>query len=107
MSGNCISRIKMAKVKKVKFNDGWCFAMVNGWLAEIHFSKKYGIFGHCYVKRKEYTTKKEQKMIEADVKKCQFTCRGGYYFDKLRGIKQKIVPMDKVFPEIKKYEKNK
>jgi len=97
----------MAKVQKIKFNDGWCFAMVNGRLAEIHFDKKYGVFGHCYVKKKEYTTKKEQEMIKADIKKCQFICRGGYYFDKLRGIKQKIVPTDKVFPEIKKYEKNK
>ena len=40
---------------KQKFNDGWCFAIVNGRLAEIHFDKKYGIYGHCYVKREKYS----------------------------------------------------
>lgn len=53
--------------KDAKFNSGWCFAIVNGRLAEIHFHKKYGIYGHCYVKREEYN-KREQKMIGADIK---------------------------------------
>ena len=51
-----------------KFNSGWCFAVVNGRLAEIYFDKKYGIYGHCYVKRNEFN-KKEQKIINLDIKK--------------------------------------
>jgi hypothetical protein len=75
----------MKKVKKendIKFNDGWCFAIVNGRLAEIHFKKDFGISGHCYIKRSEYSTKREQKMIDADVKKCIFSYRKGFYYDK-------------------------
>lgn len=90
--------------KGIKFNDGWCFAIVNGRLAEIHFDSKYGIWGHCYVERKEYN-KKEQKMIDSDIKKYQFIYRKGYYFDKKLGTKQKVVPIRKIFPEIKKHEK--
>jgi len=83
-----------------KFNDGWCFAIVNGRLAEISFAKKYGIYGHYYVKREEYN-KGEQKMIDADIKKCRFVYRKGYYIDKLTGVKSKAPKIEKVFPEIK------
>jgi len=90
--------------KKVKFNDGWCFAIVNGRLAEIYFDKKYGIYGHCYVKKREYT-KRERKMIDSDIKKYRFIYRKGYYINKKLGIKQKIPHIVKVFPEIRKYKK--
>lgn len=91
------------KKEIIKFNNGWCFAVVNGRLSEIYFDKKYGIYGHCYVKREEYT-KKEQKMITADIKKYHFVYRKGYYIDKKRGIKRKVPNIYKVSPEIKKYK---
>ncbi|MBI2591726.1 MAG: hypothetical protein HYW34_03560 [Candidatus Brennerbacteria bacterium] len=92
--------MKNSKLKP-KFNNGWCFAIVNGRLAEIYFQKKYGAYGHCYVKRKKYRSKKEQKMIDADIKKFQFIYRKGYYIDKLTGIKSKIPKIEEVFPGIK------
>ncbi len=67
----------------MRFNTGWCFAKINGRLAEIYFNKKDGIFGYCYIKREEYT-KREQKMIDSDIKKHQFIYRKGYYIDKKR-----------------------
>ncbi len=71
--------------KKMPENEdfgGWCFAMLNGKLAEIHFKKKNGesiIWGHCYVKREEFKTKREQRMIDDDTKKVQLTWRKGVY----------------------------
>lgn len=38
----------------------WCFAIINGRLAEIYFNEtKKGpkFLGHCYVEKSEYTTK--------------------------------------------------
>ncbi|MDO8558959.1 MAG: hypothetical protein Q7R84_01375 [bacterium] len=90
-----------------EFNNGWCFATVNGRLAEIYFKEKYGIYGHCYVKRKEYS-KGEQKIIDSDIQKYSFTYRKGYYIDKYRGTRQKIAATSKIFPRIKKFrQKNK
>ena len=64
----------------------WCFAIVNGKLSEIYFYKnkreKPEIFGHCYVEREEYS-KKEQKIIDVDAKKCNFTCRNKIYKPKI------------------------
>ncbi|MBI3335936.1 MAG: hypothetical protein HY001_05635 [Candidatus Portnoybacteria bacterium] len=56
----------------------WCFAIVNGRLAEIYFhERKRGmqISAHCYVKREEYRTKQEQKWIEKDTEKFRFVYR--------------------------------
>lgn len=92
------------KKKSLKFNNGWCFAIVNGRLAEIYFDKKHGIYGHCYIKREEYD-KREQKMIDSDIKKYKFVYRSGFYIDKKLGIKQKAANIYKVFPEIRKYKK--
>lgn len=61
---------------------GWSFALVNGKLAEIFFDKKAGtpvIFAHCYVKKEEYRTKKEQKWIEEDTKKFNVAYRKKKY----------------------------
>jgi len=91
----------MAKI--IKFNSGWCFAIVNRCLAEIFFDKKYGIYGHCFVKREEYS-KREQRMIDSDIGKYQFIYRKKYYIDKRRGLKQKAPSIDRVFPEIKKHK---
>ncbi len=62
---------------------GWCFALVNGRLAEIFFDKKKDgrmkVRGHCYVKREEYTTKQEQKWITSDTKRTRLTWRNKKY----------------------------
>lgn len=61
----------------------WCFAKVNGKLAEIYFEpRKKGepkILGHCYVKKEGYKTKKEQKYIEEDITKARLSYRQGNY----------------------------
>ena len=47
----------------------WCFAKVNGKLAEIYFEKKRGkneIYGHFYAKKSEYETEEEHKWIYED-----------------------------------------
>ena len=62
--------------------DGWCFAIVNNKLAEIYFEKsrdKTVFFGHCYIKKGEYKTKKEQEQIKIDTSKFQFIYRQGKY----------------------------
>ena len=56
----------------------WQFALINGRLAELFFEKEKGkvrMLGHAYVKRSEYKTKREQRMIDADLKKMQFRYR--------------------------------
>lgn len=60
----------------------WCFAIVNGRLAEIFYDDKKRINGHCYVNRKDYKTKKEQKWIEQDTKKLRFVWRNKQYRQK-------------------------
>ena len=70
--------MKSKKVKHPEFG-GWCFAILNGKLAEIHFDKKKNVWGHCFVKRSEYKTKREQKMIDADIKKARFTYKNKKY----------------------------
>lgn len=62
----------------------WCFAKVNGKLAEIYFEKKRGkneIYGHCYVKKSDYETEEEQKWIEEDTKKFNFVYKNNKYID--------------------------
>lgn len=60
----------------------WCFAIVNGKLAEIYFDQtKKGLknIGHCYVKKEDYKTKMEQKYIKEDTAKFRFVYRKGKY----------------------------
>ncbi|MDP2655038.1 MAG: hypothetical protein Q8P17_00525 [bacterium] len=64
--------------------DGWCFAIVNNKLAEIYFAndhkkKKTTVWAHCYVKRSEFTTKKEQREIDQDTKRNHFAYRNKKY----------------------------
>lgn len=64
--------------------DGWCFAIVNNRLAEIFFAndhkkKKSTVWGHAYVKRDEFKTKKEQHQIDKDIKNAMFTYRNKKY----------------------------
>ena len=69
----------------------WCFAIINGRLSEIYFEKKKGkikFLGHCYVKKSQFKTKKEQKWIEEDTKKFRFFYKDGIYKDKSHSYKQ-------------------
>ena len=68
----------------------WCFAIVNGKLAEIFFERKKGksiISGHCYVKMDEYKTAQEKKWIIADTGKYKFVWRNNKYKRILTDIK--------------------
>jgi len=69
---------------------GWCFAIINGKLAEMFFEpRKTGnpkIMGHAYVEREEYKTKREQKMIDMDIAKYRFSYRNKIYKDLNKGI---------------------
>jgi hypothetical protein len=69
-------------LEKIKGETHWAFAIINGKLAEMHFVKgkgEKGIFGYCYVDRKSYKTKMEQKMIDADIKNNRFSYRKKKY----------------------------
>ena len=60
----------------------WSFAIINQKLAEIYFERTNGevrFFGHCYVKKEEYKTKKEQIMIKVDTAKNQLIYKNGGY----------------------------
>ena len=60
----------------------WCFAVINGRLAELFFHKNRGrlcFLGHCYVKRRNYSTIKEREMIDKDVKKNRFSYKREKY----------------------------
>jgi hypothetical protein len=52
-------------------------------LAEIYFNKKKNgknkIFTHCFVKRKDFKTKKEQKWINEDIKKVKVIYKNKKY----------------------------
>ena len=62
-----ITMMRYREENNITYGNGWCFALVNGRLAEIFFDRKFGIWGYCCVKRKEYN-KREQRMIDADIK---------------------------------------
>ena len=89
------------KKNNIKYNDGWSFAVVNGRLAEINFAKDFGVWSHAYVERSSFKTTQEQKMIDIDIKKCIFSYRKGYYYDKIRNIKSKAPSINKMFPDLK------
>ncbi|TSC86393.1 MAG: Uncharacterized protein G01um101416_666 [Microgenomates group bacterium Gr01-1014_16] len=60
----------------------WCFAIINRRLSELFFEKRgrgVKFLGFAHVKRDEYGTKREQKMIDKDIIKHRFTYRGGKY----------------------------
>ena len=71
--------------KDISFS-GWSFAIINGKLAEIYFDVGKGVSGikgHCFVKRSEYKTKTEQKMIDKDIEKFNLTYRNKKYKEKI------------------------
>jgi len=75
---------------------GWCFAIVNGKLAEIFFDqkKRQKVFlGHAYVSEDEYNTKRERTWIKKDTQKCKFSYRKGIYRDKM-GNSYKCIDFD-------------
>lgn len=61
----------------------WCFAIVNNRLAEIYFDRKKNgrikAWGHCYVRKKEYKTRQEQKWIREDTKRMRAIYRNKKY----------------------------
>jgi len=60
----------------------WCFAIINGKLAELYFEKTKNSLkfkGHCYVKKEEFKTKQEQKWIQKDTEKFIFSYRKKKY----------------------------
>lgn len=62
----------------------WCFARINNRLAEIYFErkgKKIKFLGHCYVKKFEYKTKREQKWIEEDTKRVKLVYKNKRYIE--------------------------
>lgn len=71
------------KTKKQEDGSFWAFALINGRLAEFHYEvikgKSYMTYGHCYVRRSEYKTKKEQMWIDKDTAKNRFTYRNKQY----------------------------
>ena len=75
----------MIYMKEETEKDGsfWAFSLMNGRLAEFHYEiskgRFYMTYGHCYVKRSEYKTKKEQKWIENGTKRYRFTYRNKKY----------------------------
>ena len=76
------------KIKMYNQTMSWCFAIVNGKLAEIFFERKKGklkFLGHCYVKKSEHKTIQELKWIKKDSEKFNFNYRNGKYKDKITG----------------------
>ncbi len=61
----------------------WCFALVNGKLAELHYDKlknsERRLYAHCYVKNSAYKTKREKKWIKEETKNARFTFRNKEY----------------------------
>lgn len=76
--------LKSKSKKLTNLGSFWQFALVNNRLAEVHFNDGK-ILGHCYIKAKEYKTKKEKRWIANDVKRAIFSYRKGRYKDKLDG----------------------
>ena len=67
---------------------GWCFAIVNGRLAEIFFEKtrnNVGLAGHAYVNKGDYKTKREKMWIENDTGKFKLTYKKCVYRDLATG----------------------
>ena len=60
----------------------WSFALVNGKLAEVFFTKRgkdSEIVSHTYVKKEEYTTKRELTWIKRETEKFRIRYRSGKY----------------------------
>lgn len=58
---------------------------MNGHLTEVFFDKTPAepvIWAHCYVKHAEYT-KREQKMIDGDLRKNRLTYRNKMYYNQV------------------------
>lgn len=98
------SKYKFKDTKSL-LSDGWSFATVNGRFAEIYFAKGFGIWGHAYVNKFSFKTKKEKEHIKKDLKKYKFTYRNRFYFDQLNKLKIKVPDRKKIFPKSKNYKK--
>ncbi len=68
-------------------NMNWCFAKINGRLAELFFEKNGNepkVIGHAYVSVTKYTAKRELKLVEKDTAHYQLSYRNKVYRDKIR-----------------------
>jgi|SRR3989344_1452271 len=80
---------------------GWCFAKINGRLAEIYFTDDKRrksikeIENYCYVKKSQFKTKHEQNYIKQDTKKFRFTFRKGIFRSQIDGRELKLADMTK------------
>ncbi len=85
------------KRKKLENGSFWDFSLINGRLAEFHYEiskgKFYMTYGHCYVKREEYKTKKEHQWIDKDTEKYRFTYQKGKY---RRAGEKTLLPMKRM-----------
>lgn len=73
---------KNTKVEEDTFPNGfnWCFAIINGSLAELYFDPKTReLWGHFYTKESSYKTKKEKEYIREDTKNVRFSYRNKTY----------------------------
>ncbi len=62
-------------------NMSWTFAVINGRLGEVHFDMDKKIpepIAHYYIQRNEYS-KREQKMMDKDIKNNVFVYRNEKY----------------------------
>ncbi len=61
----------------------WCFGIVNNRLAEIYFDEnkngRIKVWGHCYIEKEDYKTKKEQRWITQDIKRIKIVYRNKKY----------------------------
>jgi len=68
---------------------GWCFAKINGRLAEIYFEegKKLPLVfnAHCYIEKSEFKTKRELQQIERDIARNDLIFRKNEYKDRKTG----------------------
>ncbi len=78
----------------------WCFAKVNGRLAEVFFEREDGerepqILGHSYVSPRGHTTKREQRLIDKDTVRYQLSYRKKIYRDKIRRkvLQRSVLPL--------------
>jgi len=82
----------------------WAYAMVNGKLSDIWFTKKEGVHSHGYFNKDAVFSKREQKIIDRDIEKNVFTYRKGTYYNRI--TKQKhVLDLRKIEKDRKKYEK--
>ena len=60
----------------------WCFGLVNNRLAEIFYKRNKSVvtyMGHAFVKKTDYTSKREKEWIVKDTARIRLTYENGVY----------------------------